>query len=433
MSGRLVTIVMLVALLTACGTAGRSPSAGGTPGTAGPGRGSPGTTAAPRAPVVSPSPDPSAPPWAQTEVSEWGGSMTSAVAFAADDAWAAGTVDEGETLITHWDGRAWREVAPPVRRREEVSFRLLAASSRDDLWVFADDGRAWRWTGTGWAARGGLGGTTGTNGTAGTAGPDRTNGTDGTAGTGGAAGSSGTGTSGTAGSGGLWLRAAAVAGPRDVWTAGTTRGDPARPFLVRWDGSGWSDLPLPPGAEVNDLGALSPRDVWAVGRSGDQAMIMHWTGERWDPVPVPPVPGARGAVLDRVLAVSPDEAWALGTAEVSDQERRQFLLRWDGSRWSEAGPLPEDTRLTAVESDGHGGIWAGGESRGAGDGDGDGDGERTILHFDGAGWTYGRTPGTQSGPVVNDLARSPDGDLVVAVGGNPDYDEDSEAWVWTRH
>ncbi|MFF0250095.1 hypothetical protein [Streptosporangium sandarakinum] len=415
MSGRLVTIVTLVALLAACGTAGRSSSAGETPGTAGPGRGSPGVTTAPRAPVASPSPDPSAPPWTQTEVSEWGGSMTSALAFAADDVWAAGTVDEGEALITHWDGRAWREVAPPVRRRE-VFFRLLAASSRDDLWVFSDDGRAWRWTGTGWAARGGLGGTTGADGTSGTAGTNGTAGPDRT---------SGTGTSGTAGSGGLWLRAAAVAGPRDVWTAGTTRSDPARPFLGRWDGSGWSEPPLPPGAEVNDLGALSPRDVWAVGRSGGQAMIMHWAGERWDPVPAPPVPGARGAVLDRVLAVSPDEAWALGTAEVSDQERRQFLLRWDGSRWREAGPLPQGTRLTAVESDGHGGLWAGGESRGAG--------ERTILHFDGAGWTYGRTPGTQSGPVVNDLARSPDGDLVVAVGGNPDYDEDSEAWVWTRH
>ncbi|WP_433540560.1 hypothetical protein ACQP10_36620 [Streptosporangium sandarakinum] len=415
MSGRLVTIVTLVALLAACGTAGRSPSAGEPPGTAGPGRGSPGVTTASRAPVASPSPDPSAPPWTQTEVSEWGGSMTSALAFAADDVWAAGTVDEGEALITHWDGRAWREVAPPVRRRE-VFFRLLAASSRDDLWVFSDDGRAWRWTGTGWAARGGLGGTTGADGTSGTAGTNGTAGPDRT---------SGTGTSGAAGSGGLWLRAAAVAGPRDVWTAGTTRGDPARPFLGRWDGSGWSEPPLPPGAEVNDLGALSPRDVWAVGRSGGQAMIMHWAGERWDPVPAPPVPGARGAVLDRVLVVSPDEAWALGTAEVSDQERRQFLLRWDGSRWREAGPLPQGTRLTAVESDGHGGLWAGGESRGAG--------ERTILHFDGAGWTYGRTPGTQSGPVVNDLARSPDGDLVVAVGGNPDYDEDSEAWVWTRH
>ncbi|MGV9326890.1 hypothetical protein [Streptosporangium sandarakinum] len=422
MSGRLVTIVTLVALLAACGTAGRSPSAGETPGTAGPGRGSPGVTTAPRAPAASPSPDPSAPPWTQTEVSEWGGSMTSAVAFAADDVWAAGTVDEGETLITHWDGRAWREVAPPVRRRDEVFFRLLAASSRDELWVFSDDGRAWRRTGAGWAARGGLGGTTGADGTSGTAG------TGGTASTGGTAGTAGPDrTNGTAGSGGLWLRTAAVAGPRDVWVAGTTRGDPARPFLGRWDGSEWSEPPLPPGAEVNDLGALSPRDVWAVGRSGGQAMIMHWTGERWDPVPAPPVPGARGTVLDRVLAVSPGEAWALGTAEVSDQERRQLLLRWDGSRWNEAGPLPEDTRLTAVESDGHGGIWAGGESRGAGDG-----GERTILHFDGARWTYGRTPGTQSGPVVNDLARSPDGDLVVAVGGNPDYDEDSEAWVWIR-
>ncbi|MFC7382072.1 hypothetical protein [Sphaerisporangium rhizosphaerae] len=324
--------------------------------------------------------------WVATGVHEWGGSMNTALVLAEDDAWAAGHHDEGATLIRHWDGRSWREVAAPVR---DIGIRAVSAAPGGRLpWIFTGDARAWRRQGGGWASMGG-----------------------------------------PAGPGGRVLQAAAVTGAREAWMAGVLTEDGETPFLAHWAGGGWHETASPGGMEVADFAASSPREVWAVGAAGGHPAITRWDGERWAAAPLPAAPAAQQGRLTGV-AVSPSgEAWAVGRANRPGEPPENVLFTWDGSRWTAPGvpasrlPGVRASRLpafTAVAADGRGGVWIGGERGGD-----------VIVHYAGGHWTVERTP-HRSSPAVYDLAAGPGGGPVLAVGGEPDYDEDGHAWIWTR-
>lgn len=110
------------------------------------------------------------------------------------------------------------------------------------------------------------------------------------------------------------------------------------PTMARFDGTTWTTLKAGKPGCFKRLHGTAPDDIWAVGfekrRAGDAGQAMHFDGSRWTDMPLP-----SDALINDVSAVSRSLAWAVGG--------RGTILRWDGRAWtkSESGVTSE---LTAV-------------------------------------------------------------------------------------
>ena len=62
-------------------------------------------------------------------------------------------------------------------------------------------------------------------------------------------------------------------------------------------------------SSLNGVAALSPTDVWAVGRLGDSTLNEHWDGQRWHVVS----PALNGFTYS-VVALNSNDVWAVGSA-----------------------------------------------------------------------------------------------------------------------
>jgi hypothetical protein len=108
---------------------------------------------------------------------------------------------------------------------------------------------------------------------------------------------------------------------------------------LHWDGKEWKIVPTPnPGAGANFLDgvvALAPNDAWAVGDSGTSAgprsLLLHWDGTTWTQGKLPEIPVA-GHALYALSAVAPNDIWAAGV--FGDQNSSGGLvLHYDGANW----------------------------------------------------------------------------------------------------
>jgi len=169
------------------------------------------------------------------------------------------------------------------------------------------------------------------------------------------------------------LNAVAAAGPQDVWAVGrASNGVEDIPLIEQWDGVGWnlSSAPAIAGGAALYGVAAAGRTVWAVGASGsadlgtEQALILRWDGKAWAAETLPALPGP--SVLRAVMAVSPEEAWAVGA-----QGNRPLAYRFTGTRWRRI-PVPGRGQLVAIAPAPGDGAWAVGSS---------------ILRWDGTAWT----------------------------------------------
>ncbi|MGC5015380.1 hypothetical protein ACLQ2R_31870 [Streptosporangium sp. DT93] len=136
----------------------------------------------------------------------------------------------------------------------------------------------------------------------------------------------------------------------DVWAVGTSA---TRTPMV-WHGrdGSWENLAVPPipGGVLTRVWQVSPSEVWAVGRistspdagrardlspAGDaRPLVVRWDGSRWSQVEVPV---SRG-VLHGVTATGPGDLWISGVD--ADHAGQVLVLRHDGTTWSrEYGPL----------------------------------------------------------------------------------------------
>jgi hypothetical protein len=67
---------------------------------------------------------------------------------------------------------------------------------------------------------------------------------------------------------------------RDVWAIGGVGhhgygGDPVGPLVLRWSGSAWSQLTIPPSSQfsitrLQDVVVVSSNDLWIVGTAFDR-------------------------------------------------------------------------------------------------------------------------------------------------------------------
>ncbi|GAA3114279.1 hypothetical protein ACFQ0X_42185 [Streptomyces rectiviolaceus] len=220
--------------------------------------------------------------------------LNEAVAFGPDRAWAVGSDAVGREapgfpLMLRWDGTAWQRQNLPGVRWQGVLLSV-AATSPNAVWAVGRDStggaRLLRHDGKVWNESR----------------PPR----------------------------GVVLTKV-VAGGGETWLIGSRDG---AQVLLRRDGSGWRDVPVPPGA-VYGLHILASDDVWAAGDTNSGAAVSHWDGQAWQQTIVDGFP--RSAVSS-VLAVSPTEVWAGGTAGFVGgpvgKPIPPLLVRFDGQAWN---------------------------------------------------------------------------------------------------
>lgn len=168
------------------------------------------------------------------------------------------------------------------------------------------------------------------------------------------------------------LNGVVATGPRDAWAVGTiSDGVTVRTLTLHWDGTAWARIPSPNRTDESwlfSVDASGPDDVWAVGYDVDETnrhrtLALHWDGEAWAVVPSPD-PGAQGSQLVDVAAVSPTEAWAVGSSTVAFPLLGETLaLRWDGTAWARVpSPNPSTTgvgsNLQSVDVAPDGTAWS---------------------------------------------------------------------------
>lgn len=176
-----------------------------------------------------------------------------------------------------------------------------------------------------------------------------------------------------------YVNAAAASSPSNVWAAfRPAAGDGSQ--VYRWNGRGWAVVRSFPG-EVTELSVLGPDDVWAFGGASGSEGVFHFNGRSWAEV---------SSTLLGGSAVSDGDVWAYSGTQ---------LAHYDGRKWTEtsvAGLFPASTgghvapALTGVLALAPDNVFA------VGVGWADvGGGAAVVLHFNGHGWSRAAV-----GPVV---------------------------------
>lgn len=146
-----------------------------------------------------------------------------------------------------------------------------------------------------------------------------------------------------------YLYAVSADAANDAWAVGSFSdipylGESEKALIEHWNGFAWSVVKSH-NAQLENSGldgivALSPDNVWAVGYSSphngsnSQPLIEHWNGNLWSIVnsPVPPA----NSSLNAIAAASANDIWAVGSYSASISSvsvQRALIEHWDGRSW----------------------------------------------------------------------------------------------------
>jgi hypothetical protein len=184
-------------------------------------------------------------------------------------------------------------------------------------------------------------------------------------------------------------------------------------FVVPGGGSTAAASSIPSQKELNAVVALSPDDAWAVGwyhRAGasrTKTFALHWDGVGWSRVWTPNGHDSTVSALLDVSAAGPNDIWAVGR-----YDDRTLTLHWDGARWhrvsSPIGPSSHENLLFSVSAISANDVWAVGRYI-----DPNGTVKPMTMHWNGIGWSQEWTPNVTQGAFNGVSATSSD---VWAVG-----------------
>ncbi len=316
----------------------------------------------------------------------------------SSDVWAVGSCFNGtapQTLIEHWDGTAWTEVASPnpggsANRNQLVGVAVLSASNAWAVGFYYNPTPSQtlveHWNGTSWKHV----------------------------------------TSPAPGSGST-LNAIAATSSANAWAVGTYyNGTTSQTLVLHWNGTKWSKVgspnpSCPAGISLNGVAATSSSNAWAVGYcntdTADQTLVLHWNGTKWSKVasPSPSCPAGGISLNGVTAAISSSHAWAVGDCYTSSGVQT-VILRWNGTAWQQVtSPNPggsSGSALTAVAATSSTNAWAVGNY-----GIGTLSATQTlVLHWDGTTWAQVASPNPGPSGSQNNL-------LGVAVLSS------SEAWA----
>jgi erythromycin esterase-like protein len=242
--------------------------------------------------------------WKQVTSPNPGGSsdnnfLYGVAATSSTNAWAVGYFlyngTAYQTLIEHWNGRAWKQVTSPNAGGSSHSNVLdaVAATSSTNAWAVgyfyngtADQTLIEHWNGTAWkqVTSPNPGGSSHNN----------------------------------------FLEAVAATSSTNAWAVGYFYNGAADQTLIEhWNGTAWKQVtsPNPGGSSDNNnvldaVAATSSTNAWAVGdyryNGTYQTLIEHWNGRAWKQVTSPNPGGSDGNFLYGVAATSSTNAWAVG-------------------------------------------------------------------------------------------------------------------------
>ena len=303
-------------------------------------------------------------------------------ALATNNIWAVGnfnaTGGNQQTLILKWNGTAWVQTAGDNSGPIGAQFTLSAVSaiSGSDIWAVGDNSHtlAEHWNGTRWRIV----------------------------------------STPNAGTGDNILNGVSGSGSADVWEVGYyTFGTWKRTLIEHWNGTRWSIVASPNTKkrinELNGVVAISPSNAWAVGSSHsgnalDQTTLtLRWDGTRWAIVPSPS-PGTFGLnALYGVAANSANDVWAVGSFTNTGEYAQTLIVHWDGTSWRvipSANVPGSNNELYGVVALGPNDVWAVGYSGNAAFGF-----FTLVEHWNGSTWSIVSSPS----PLGDDIFRAVSG------------------------
>ena len=212
--------------------------------------------------------------------------------------------------------------------------------------------------------------------------------------------------------------------PTTIWAIGTASSPSyaschGRTLTAQWDGSAFTEVPSTATAICASIGGVagtSTADIWAVGsvNEGRDTHIRHWDGASWMTVPgadipLPPSGGRthRSTGLNAVAALSPINVWAVGRAQFADFSRHTLIEHWNGSSWQLVSGPTTPSVLYGIAALNAEDIWAVGAS-GA---------DTLAIHWDGSDWTTVASPNANVNNTLRGVAAVASND-VWAVGSS---------------
>jgi hypothetical protein len=223
--------------------------------------------------------------------------LNGVAALSPGNVWAVGNYGginaTAQTLIEHWNGKAWRILPSPNVGSGANTLNGVAAISADNVWAVGygtsqgySDSQTLveHWNGTNWPI---------------VASPN------------------------PPGAISAILSGITAISSSNVWAVGsyTSSGFVGQTLIEHWNGASWSVVSSPsPGSWSNNLAGvsvISAGNVWAVGSYQNfggplQTLVEQWNGTDWSMVPSPNSSGSNTNSLSGVAAVSPNDVWAVG-------------------------------------------------------------------------------------------------------------------------
>jgi hypothetical protein len=254
------------------------------------------------------------------------GQVLSVTAKGPLNAWASGYVPVCNSLpaataplLTHWNGRSWREVTLPSRFTTNTTDGATAVAplSGSETWAFAglrQASYALLWQHNRWHTY--------------------------------------------ALANNSYLSTAVAFSQTNAWAFGSVG---ASAYAARFNGKVWRQVPIP--VVPQSTADLAPTNMWAVGPLAAAVNtpfpqpygLAHWTG-RWKTTPFPDLRLPHGAGIDYAWVVSDNSLGTFVAASISSQPG-WVLLHWTGSRWFKlTTPAPADY-IGPMARDGNGGLW----------------------------------------------------------------------------
>jgi len=280
------------------------------------------------------------------------------------NAWAVGSTAASadgpfQTLIEHWDGSAWKQVASPSPSSSANELFGVAAVSASNVWAVGNyiSGTGigtqivvLHWNGTAWKR---------------VASPNP----------------------------GVFnqLSGVAAVSASNIWAVGShSNGTGSQTLVLHWNGTAWKQVPSPsPGSDsfLDGVAAVSASNAWAVGGDPNGTLVLHWNGSTWKRVASPSAGSFNG--LRSVAAVSASNAWAVGS-DFNGTAWQTFVLHWNGTAWQRvASPNPgglNGSFLLGVAAVSASDAWAVGTYS-------NGSAFLTlVVHWNGTGWKHVASP-----------------------------------------
>jgi len=198
--------------------------------------------------------------------------------------------------------------------------------------------------------------------------------------------------------------AAVAVSPRDIWAIGkfATSAGPNRAIIRRWDGRAWRTVDLPRqyrGLVPSDIAGTSPDNIWVSGWVfGDfESVALRWNGHHWSRVTGLPK-GIAGRLM--MAVTGPKDAWIFdGSGN----------WHYNGRRWRRFNLPYSVFGVSAVSANN---IWAIGE----------GPNRPVLARWHDGRWTTHRLPFINRYAALFNVLALPDGELWITGGtlGTPE-------------